>query len=252
MAACPSSENQSSMAPRQPGTRTPRPRGRRAATRASLPRILILCEGARTEPSYFLSLVRDLNLPSVYVRSPKRGQWGTAGIMTTVQQERERDSDLDEIWCVLDYDERATEIQGFRDWLEQNSRGKHGKKGAAKIRAAISTPCFEHWLLLHFRATNRPFHGAPGGPSACEQVIRELEKHLGGYRKADARTYDRCRDHISTAIHNAKRVGRSAGGSGASSTDVWKLVSRLRRLRTTKQNFGIGMKPEASSDTRTE
>ena len=217
------------MAPRQSGTRTPRSRGRRPATRPSLPRILILCEGAKTEPSYFLALVRDLDLPSVSVRSPKRGQWGTAGITTTVQQERERDSDLDKIWCVLDHDERAAEIQGFRDWLEQNS---HGKKGTAMIRAAISTPCFEYWLLLHFRYTNRPFHGTLGGPSACEQVIRELETHLEGYRKADARTYDRCRERTSTAIRNAKRAQRSVG---TSSSNVWKLVERLRRLRTTKR-----------------
>ena len=223
------------MAPRQSRTRTPRPRGRRPATRPSLPRILILCEGARTEPGYFLALVRDLDLPSVSVRSPKRGQWGTAGITTTVQRERDRDSDLDEIWCVLDHDERAAEIQGFRDWLKQNSRGKHGKKGAVKVRAAISTPCFEYWLLLHFGYTNRPFQGTPGGLSACEQVIRELETHLEGYRKADARTYDRCRNHISTAIRNAKCVRRLEGASGAPSTDVWKLVRRLQRLRTMKR-----------------
>lgn len=225
------------MAPRQPGTRTPRLRGRRPATRSSLPRILILCEGARTEPGYFLALVRDLDLPSVSVRSPKRGQWGTAGITTTVQQERERDSDLDEIWCVLDHDERAVEIQGFREWLEQNSQGK---RGAAKIRATISTPCFEYWLLLHFSSTNRPFHGTPGGPSACEQVIRELERYLEGYRKADARTYDRCRERIFTAIRNAKSVQRLVGASGASSTDVWKLVSRLQRLRTTMRKPAPG------------
>lgn len=234
MAACPSSENQGSMTERKPGTRTPRPRGRRPATRPSLPRILILCEGARTEPSYFLALVRDLNLPSVSIRSPKRGQWGTAGITTTVQQERKRDSDLDEIRCVLDHDERAAEIRAFGDWLEQNS---HGKKGTAKIRVAISIPCFEYWLLLHFRFTNRPFHGTPGGPSACEQVIRELETHLEGYRKADARTYDRCRERTSTAIRNAKRAQRSVG---ASSSSVWKLVERLRRLRTTTQMSASG------------
>ena len=216
-------------------SRTPRRRGRRPATRPSLPRISILCEGARTEPGYFLALVRDLDLPNVSVRIARRGQRGTAGITSTVQRERDRDSDLDEIWCIVDHDERAEEIQGFRRWLKQNTRGKRGKKGAAKVRAAISTPCFEYWLLLHFRYTSRPFHGTPGGPSACEQVIRELETHLGGYRKADAGTYDRCRNRISTAIRNAKRVRGLEGASGAPSTDVWKLVRRLQRLGTMKR-----------------
>ena len=222
------------MTARQPRTRKPRPPGRRPATRPSLPRISILCEGARTEPSYFLALVRDFDLPSVSVRSPKRGQWGTAGITTTVQQERDLDSDLDEIWCVLDHDERAAEIRGFRDWLEQHPLGK---KGTVKLSAAISTPCFEYWLLLHFKYTNRPFLGTPGGHSACEQVIRELETFLDGYRKADRGTYNRCREHTSTAIRNAKRSQRSAG---TSSTDVWKLVEKLQKLRTTRRTRGSG------------
>ena len=224
MVACPSSENQSSMAERRPRIRRPRLRGRRSATRPSLPRLLILCEGAKTEPSYFLALIRDLDLPSVSIRSPKRGQWGPAGMTTTVVQERERDRDRDEIWCVLDHDERAAEIEDFRAWLRQQSSGK---KRTAKIYATISTPCFEYWLLLHFKFTNQPFRGTSGGPSACDQVIRELETYLDGYRKADAKTYERCRNLLPIAIRNAKRDRRTVG---LSSTNVWELVERLKEL----------------------
>ncbi|MDD9981039.1 MAG: RloB family protein [Gammaproteobacteria bacterium] len=222
------------MAPRHPGTRKPRRRGRRPASRPSLPRISILCEGARTERSYFLALVRDLDLPSVKVRSPQRGQQGPAGIMTAAQQERERDSDLDEIWCVLDHDERAEEIRKFREWLERHSSAK---KGSATISAAISVPCFEYWLLLHFTYTDKPFHGTPGGPSACKQVIRELGTHLHGYQKADPGTYDRCREHTSIAIWNAKRSQRPMG---ASSTNVWELIEKLQELGTTKRKRDEG------------
>ena len=140
--------------------------------RPSLPRILILCEGARTEPGYFLALVRDLDLPSVSVRSPKRGQWGTVGITTTVQQEREQDSDLDEIWCVIDHDGRAAEIQSFRDWLEQNSHRKHGKKRRREnprrhldtlLRVLASAPfqIHEQALPRHTRRTLRVRTGHP-------------------------------------------------------------------------------------------
>ena len=143
---------------------------------------------------------------------------------SAVLQEIERDSDLDEIWCVLDHDERDTDIESFRAWL---ARQPSEETGSSEIRAAISVPCFEYWLLLHFRFTTRPFRGVPGGPSACEQVIRELETHLDGYQKADVANYDRCRERLPAAIQNAKR-GRQP--ERLPSTSVWKLVERLQEL----------------------
>ena len=90
MAACPSSGNQRLMSERRSRTRKPRRQGRRPATRESLPRVRILCEAAKTEPGYFSALARDFDLPNVSIRSPKRGQWGRAGITTTIRQESER------------------------------------------------------------------------------------------------------------------------------------------------------------------
>ena len=183
------------MSARQSRTRKPRRQGRRPATRESLPRVRIVCEAAKTEPGYFSALARDFDLPNVSIRSPKRGQWGPAGITTTVQQQSEQDFDPDEIWCVLDHDERDTEIEDFRSWLEQQS---NENADATKIRAAISTPCFEYSLLLHFTFTDKPFQGTPGGLSACQQVIRELETYIEGYRKdrwRDLRTLSRTASH---------------------------------------------------------
>ena len=128
-------------------------------------------------------------------------------------------------------------------WPDSNELGQQSSEraGATKIRAAISTPCFEYWLLLHFTLTNKPFQGTPGGPSACEQVIREVGTYLEGYRKADAGTYGRCRELLPTAIQNAKRNRRSGGSS---STNVWELVERLQELRTMRRKrFPDGTRP---------
>ena len=222
------------MSARQSRTRKPRRQGRRPATRESLPRVRIVCEAAKTEPAYFSALVRDFDLPNVSIPSPKRGQWGPAGITTTIRQESEQDSDPDEIWCVLDHDERDTEIEDFRSWLGQLSSRE---AGAAEVRAAISTPCFEYWLLLHFTFTDRPFQGTPGGPSACQQVIRALETYLKGYRESDASTYERCRELLPTAIQNSKRGGRS---EGSPSTNVGKLVERLQELEEMRRQRPSG------------
>ena len=128
-------------------------------------------------------------------------------------------------------------------WPDSNELGQQSSEraGATKIRAAISTLCFEYWLLLHFTLMNKPFQGTPGGPSACEQVIREVGTYLDGYRKADAGTYGRCRELLPTAIQNAKRNRRSGGSS---STNVWELVERLQELRTMRRKrFPDGTRP---------
>ena len=158
------------------------------------------------------------------VRTPKKGQRGVQGITTVAEQESERDSDLDQVWCVLDHDERDSDINNFRTWLAQK---QDENTGSPDLRAVISIPCFEYWLLLHFTFTTKPFRGMPGGPSACDQVIRELETHLDGYKKADPATYDRCSEHLPTAIQNAMRGG---GPGKLPSTEVWELVEKLQEM----------------------
>ena len=130
----------------------------------------------------------------------------------------------DEIWCVLDHDGRELPVANFRSKAMQTG----AQTAAPAIHVAVSRPCFEFWLLLHFEFTTRPFGGVPG-QSACAQVTRELRRHLPDYQKNDAGVFERIADRIPTAVTNAKRVS----DAGASSfTDVWKLIERLERLRT--------------------
>lgn len=44
------------------------------------------------------------------------------------------------------------------------------------MRLAISNPCFEYWILLHFKSTDRVF-------ADCDEVIRELKKEFPAYAK---------------------------------------------------------------------
>lgn len=147
-----------------------------------------------------------------------------ADVMKRADREMETDRTLDEIWCVIDHDERGREIARFNQWLRRTRRTR------TRIKAAVSVPCFEYWLLLHFTFTTRAYRGA-GGRSACQQVIRELKRYVMDYdktAKTAAATYDRCRDGLDTAMERASRASVTAGG--ASSTDVGKLIERLRRL----------------------
>lgn len=129
--------------------RKPRYRGRRRPTEDGKPRILVLCEATDPERSYFSALKSDFGLTSVRVQSA-----GTiASMMKRVEREVREDPTQDEIWCVLDHDERTAEIGRFNQWL------RRPRRTTTRIHAAMSVPCFEYWLLLHFTLTTKHYRG---------------------------------------------------------------------------------------------
>ena len=79
--------------------RKPRYRGRRRPTDDGKPRILVLCEATGTE----------FGLTSVRVQSA-----GTIDdLMKRVDKEVQEDRTQEEIWCVIDHDERVAEMDRF-------------------------------------------------------------------------------------------------------------------------------------------
>jgi len=122
----------------------------------------------------------------------------------------------------VDEDDQPREIAALR----QQFRDLHRRRNQS-VEAAVSSPCFEFWLLLHFEFTTAPFRGTPGGRSACEQVIQRLERHLPDYRKNDPSIYRHCRHRVSQALKNASRLEAEQGGP---STDVHSLVRELQKL----------------------
>lgn len=192
-----------------------RPFGKRTrARRASRSSILIVCEGTLTEPFYFSALKQAWRLPSVRVVGSEPGT-GLVRLRQRARRELAAMSPGDEVWCVVDHDDRESGMAALRSGA------------SAQFHVAVSKPCFEFWLLLHFGFTTRPFKGTPGR-SACVQVTRELKRHLPDYQKNDPGVFERVADQLPTAVSNAKRASRAGA---ASYTDVWKLIDRLEKLR---------------------
>lgn len=184
--------------------------------------LVILCEGHQTEPKYFADLRRQQEIHGVSVLRLARGG-GVSQLQRLLERECESRSGDDEIWCVLDHDERDDQIAEFEAFVARRQ-----KRTSVPIHIALSRPCFEYWLLLHFTHTTRAYRGFPGR-SACAQVIEELKRHLPDYRKNDSRLFEKTRDRIPDAIERAKRPRPE----GASSTEVGRLVERLLALAAT-------------------
>jgi hypothetical protein len=150
---------------------------RRAGTRIRRP-VLIVCEGEQTEQLYLNALRTHYRLATVDVRIHGEG----AGPLEVVEcaldliaerrriAKRDRDAPppYEEAWCVFDR-EASNEPRGFREAVQLAARHK--------IRLAISNPSFEYWYLLHFAASDRPFHDG-------QEIKAELRRHIAGYSEA--------------------------------------------------------------------
>jgi len=190
------------------------------------PRILILCEGARTEPAYFNRLKNDRRLTSVVVRGPRARQIGPPWLLQRARYEMRNDPGWDEIYCVLDHDGRHPAVGKLEAGLAAMNR----RRTSTHVEMILSDPCFELWLLLHFEFSDRPYTSVRGGRSACEDVIEQLQRHIPGYRKNTTDHLKLVMDRVENALSNANQLNRLSTGTRprrSPHTNVSKLVARL-------------------------
>ena len=139
----------------------------------AMPIMLIVCEGSETEPIYFNAVAKRLRLAAIEVRGA-RGSAPMTVVRDAVDSMIQRKTDAnksasiapyDEVWCVFDVDQhpKLKDAIAFADKYQ--------------IEVALSNPCFEFWLLLHFERfakTNQ----------SRKQIRRELNRHIPKYCKS--------------------------------------------------------------------
>ncbi len=198
---------------------------RQKARRAPYDRVLIVCEG-ETEEKYFKGLVRSLQLNTANIRIPSNTTGSSPrNVVEFAIEEYNLSKDYDRVYCVIDKDEHS-------QYLEALDLVKRKKlKKSHSLRAIPSVPCFEFWILLHFKMTTRSFYNSPRPP--CMQVIKELKPYIPEYEKASATLFDLTRDRLNEAVQHAERVlahSRSAMTDDPS-TKIHKLVLYLKQLK---------------------
>ena len=199
---------------------------RKGPRRESYDRVLIVCEGARTEPSYFLDLTDQYRLSSVNIKIV-----GTASdpsnLVRQAKKLRKEEQDLgesyDQVYCVFDKDSH----------VKFSSASSEARENG--FRLARSWPCFEFWLLLHFEYARHPYSKTSKSP--CANCIDELRRHLRDYEKASQGLFKRLIGRLETAKGNAARVSVDVERTGESnpSTEIHLLVEYLQTLRNSGQ-----------------
>lgn len=200
---------------------------RRKAKRSSYDKVLIVCEGEKTEPNYFNELVDFYKLNSANVEID--GSCGSSPksvyerALEIYENEITRGDGYDRVYCVFDKDTHET----YEATLQSISSMEPG----GVFFYVRSVPCFEYWLILHFIYTTKPY-AATGSNSAGEMVLRELKKLMPEYNKGLKGVFSKLHDQLEFAKANAIRVEKQAlaNYSDNPSTNINDLVDYLQKL----------------------
>lgn len=132
-------------------------------------KILIVCEGSKTEKIYFTAIRRELRLTATAIEVVGGDEAGTApksivehakALNSAAKRRREPFAST---WCVFDRDDHLRIEEAF-----QQAEGNG-------YNIAFSNPCFELWYLLHFQDQGAEIHR--------DNVARQLLRHLPKYAK---------------------------------------------------------------------
>ena len=201
--------------------------GRPKPFRDRKPCFLVVTEGEVTEKEYIEGFADACRNPRVKVEIASKH--GVPKTLVEIAKGRKREAEEDaarekddnlayeEVWCVFDIDEHPN-VGDAKEMARDNG-----------IRVAISNPCIELWLLLHFR----------DNPGAKDRVKTKtmLKKHVPGYDKhVEYSTYSA---GYPQAVVRARRMDEAADEAGESgrnpTTDVYKLTELIRGDSTAAQ-----------------
>ncbi len=202
---------------------------RRVAKRDAYKKILIVCEGEKTEPNYFED-ARDyyrLNTVNVEVR----GDCGSdpMSIVNFAKQrfreEKDAGDPFEQVYCVFDKDGHAKYAQALSTLASATPHGVYF--------AINSVPSFEYWLLLHFIYTTKPYTALPGNSSG-NQVLTELKGYIPDYEKGCRTIFSDLIGHLEQAKRFAERSLQECNRNGTDNpcTHVHKLVQVLQDLKS--------------------
>jgi len=207
---------------------------RHAAVRQPYERLLIVCEGEKTEPQYLREIQRAYRLATAHVQV-LHSQIGTEPLQVLEhalnvfeQGDRERGvyaAEFDRIVLVFDRDEHKTYHAALAKAAAQSGRFCNDNGVAVPVDVVPSVPCFELWLLLHFEDLYAPLHR--------NEVLQRLRAYLPGYEKGGGGHWATTHSRLGDATQRAQRLASvtTAQDGRQPYTTMHDLVARLVHLK---------------------
>jgi hypothetical protein len=188
-------------------------------------RVLIVCEGAKTEPTYLRDLIKSHRLSSanVVIHDNTVGSAPKSVVNQALGLYKEN---YEKVYCVIDRDEHPTYADALAIIEEK-------KRKNIPIEAIVSNPCVEVWFLLHYEYSTACI-ARKGKKSPGDCAVTKLNKHIPGYAKTAEGLYVLLKPKQKEAIKNAKKLVEhhsKTGTDGNPSTQFHTLVEYLLNLK---------------------
>lgn len=171
---------------------------RRQGKKRSYDRMLIVCEGEKTEVNYFTAIRREKRLPNADIEIVP-SDYGTEPlqIVDYALDRFGQSKAFDKVYAVFDRDDHRTYHNALAKADACAEKLKNDEGGVVAFAAVPSVPNFELWILLHFRDVAAPIHR--------NEVYAELKKPAAypGYEKNSTTVYDETKANIEVAMERA-------------------------------------------------
>lgn len=190
-------------------------------------KVLIVCEGEKTEPNYFKELIDyyKINTANVYIDG-KCGSAPRSVIDHAIKlyNEAKEGISYDKVYCVIDRDAHAD--------FDSAIKKLESQKPKDVFYSIVSEPCFEYWFFCHF-CYSRKSYASVGKNSAGEAVLKDLKTYLPKYNKGNTGIFEELKSKLDDAINNASRSLEDAKRTNSynPSTDVFELVNYLKNIK---------------------
>lgn len=194
---------------------------RRQPKQPTHPKILIVCEGEKTEPNYFNGLRDELKISNARVEITGKSASNPMGVVSFARErysEEERAGfPFDRVFCVFDKN-------NHRDYDKALKEIEKTRQPDDVFHATVSVPAFEYYLLLHYKYTTTPCSSA--------QVLSHLKKHIRGYKKGNKDIFRITYSRIEIAKDNARKslIAARENDSENPLTKVHELVEFMQNM----------------------
>ncbi|MDK1494243.1 RloB family protein [Sinorhizobium sp. 7-81] len=132
---------------------------RRQGHKRSYDRMLIVCEGEKTEVNYFEAIRREKRIPNADIEIVP-SDYGTSplNIVEYAIDHFKKSKAFDRVYAVFDRDDHDSYHNALAKAEATDKKLKNDEGTATPFMAVPSVPNFELWVLLHFRDVLAPIH----------------------------------------------------------------------------------------------
>jgi len=191
-------------------------------------RFLIVCEDSKSAPNYFKVLRKELKIaasievcPSVLGTDPVNVVQSAIDIRKKIEKESKTDP-FDSVWAVFDADihlEQPSKISSARQLANRKT-----------IKLAISNPCFEYWVILHFENYGKTQQTSKQIENKLSKLWQTHEKNKYEKGKADFSHVVKKYDDARNCAEQGRRqsAGRSPEDQNPCS-EIYLLIDEIQK-----------------------